>query len=36
MVRVPIRRTYTLAEAAQALQDFATGHRLGKLVIAME
>jgi NADPH:quinone reductase-like Zn-dependent oxidoreductase len=35
MVRVAIRRTYALAEAAQALQDFATGHTLGKLVITM-
>ena len=35
MVRVAIRRTYALADAAQALQDFATGHTLGKLVISM-
>ena len=35
MVRVAIRRTYPLADVAQALQDFATGHTLGKLVISM-
>jgi len=30
-----IRRTYPLAEAAQALQDFVKEHTLGKLVITM-
>jgi NADPH:quinone reductase-like Zn-dependent oxidoreductase len=34
-VRVAIRRTYALADAAQALQDFATEHTLGKLVISV-
>ena len=34
-IRVAIRRTYALADAAQALQDFETGHTLGKLVISM-
>ncbi len=34
-VRVAIRRTYPLADAAQALRDFANEHTLGKLVIAM-
>jgi NADPH:quinone reductase-like Zn-dependent oxidoreductase len=34
-LRVAIRRTYALADAAQALQDFATDHTLGKLVISM-
>ena len=33
-LRVAVRRTYALADAAQALQDFATGHTLGKLVIS--
>jgi NADPH:quinone reductase-like Zn-dependent oxidoreductase len=35
-LRVAIRRTYALADAAQALQDFVTGHTLGKLVISTE
>ena len=34
-VRVAIRRTYALAEAAAALQDFANQHTLGKLVITI-
>jgi NADPH2:quinone reductase len=34
-VRVAIRRTYELADAARALQDFANEHTLGKLVITM-
>ena len=34
-LRIAIRRTYGLADAAQALQDFATEHTLGKLVITM-
>jgi NADPH:quinone reductase-like Zn-dependent oxidoreductase len=34
-LRVAIRRTYVLADAAQALQDFANEHTLGKLVITM-
>jgi NADPH:quinone reductase-like Zn-dependent oxidoreductase len=34
-LRVAIRRTYALADAAQALQDFANEHTLGKLVITM-
>jgi NADPH:quinone reductase-like Zn-dependent oxidoreductase len=34
-VRVAIRRTYVLSDAAQALQDFANEHTLGKLVITM-
>jgi NADPH:quinone reductase-like Zn-dependent oxidoreductase len=34
-LRVSVRRTYTLAEAAKALQDFANEHTLGKLVITM-
>ncbi len=34
-VRVATRRTYALADAAQALRDFATEHTLGKLVITM-
>ena len=34
-LRVAIRRTYALADAAQALQDFATGHTRGKLVISV-
>jgi NADPH:quinone reductase-like Zn-dependent oxidoreductase len=33
-VRVAIRRTYPLADAAQALQDFAAEHTVGKLVIS--
>jgi NADPH:quinone reductase-like Zn-dependent oxidoreductase len=35
-IRVAIRRTYALAEAARALQDFANEHMLGKLVITMK
>jgi NADPH:quinone reductase-like Zn-dependent oxidoreductase len=34
-VRVAIRRTYPLAEAAQALADFTNEHTLGKLVVTM-
>ena len=34
-LRVAIRRTYALADAAQALQDFANEHTLGKLVITV-
>jgi NADPH:quinone reductase-like Zn-dependent oxidoreductase len=34
-LRVPIRRKYALDDAAQALQDFATEHTLGKLAITM-
>jgi NADPH:quinone reductase-like Zn-dependent oxidoreductase len=34
-LRVAIRRTYPLADAAQALKDFANEHTLGKLVITM-
>jgi NADPH2:quinone reductase len=34
-VRAPIRRTYPLADAAQALEDFSTEHTVGKLVITM-
>jgi NADPH:quinone reductase-like Zn-dependent oxidoreductase len=34
-LRVAIRRTYALADAARALQDFANEHTLGKLVITM-
>jgi NADPH:quinone reductase-like Zn-dependent oxidoreductase len=34
-VRVATRRTYALADASQALQDFAKEHTLGKLVITM-
>lgn len=33
---VPIRRTYPLSDAAQAIADFTSQHTLGKLVIAME
>jgi NADPH:quinone reductase-like Zn-dependent oxidoreductase len=33
-LRVAIRRTYALEDAAQALQDFASQHTLGKLVIS--
>jgi NADPH:quinone reductase-like Zn-dependent oxidoreductase len=33
-LRVAIRRTYGLTDAAKALQDFANEHTLGKLVIA--
>jgi NADPH:quinone reductase-like Zn-dependent oxidoreductase len=34
-LRVAIRRTYPLPDAAQALHDFANEHTLGKLVITM-
>ena len=34
-VRVAVRRTYALADAARALRDFADEHTLGKLVITM-
>jgi NADPH:quinone reductase-like Zn-dependent oxidoreductase len=34
-LRVAIRRTYPLGDAAQALHDFANEHTLGKLVITM-
>ena len=34
-LRVAIRRTYPLADAARALHDFANEHTLGKLVITM-
>ena len=34
-LHVSIRPTYALGDAAQALQDFATDHTLGKLVISM-
>jgi NADPH2:quinone reductase len=34
-VRAPIRRTYALADAAQALEDFSKEHTVGKLVITM-
>jgi NADPH:quinone reductase len=34
-LRVAIRRAYALANAAQALMDFANEHTLGKLVITM-
>ena len=34
-VHVAIRRTYTLADAGKALQDFTDEHTLGKLVMAM-
>jgi len=32
---VPVRKTYPLAEAAQAMADFAQQHTVGKLVITM-
>ena len=32
---VPVRKTYPLADAAQAISDFAEQHTLGKLVITM-
>jgi NADPH:quinone reductase-like Zn-dependent oxidoreductase len=35
-LRVAIRRTYALADAERALQDFANEHTLGKLVITMK
>jgi NADPH:quinone reductase-like Zn-dependent oxidoreductase len=34
-IRVAIRQRYPLADAAQAVQDFANEHTLGKLVITM-
>ncbi len=34
-IRTAIRRTYPLADAAQALTDFTSEHTLGKLVITM-
>ena len=34
-VRVPVRKTYPLADAVQALDDFRTQHTVGKLVITM-
>jgi NADPH:quinone reductase-like Zn-dependent oxidoreductase len=34
-LRVAIRRTYPLADSAEALKDFANEHTLGKLVITM-
>ena len=34
-LRVAVRRTYVLADAAQALQDFANEHTLGKLIITV-
>ena len=34
-LRVPIKKTYALDEAAQALVDFVNEHTVGKLVIAM-
>ncbi len=34
-VRVAVRHTYPLDQAAQALHDFATEHTLGKLVISV-
>ncbi|MEA2522524.1 MAG: NADPH:quinone reductase [Actinomycetota bacterium] len=34
-LRVAVRQTYSLADAAQALTDFAAKHTLGKLVITM-
>jgi NADPH:quinone reductase len=34
-VAVPVRKTYPLAEAAQAIADFAEQHTVGKLVISM-
>jgi len=35
MLRVPIKRTYALHDAARALSDFTDEHMLGKLVISM-
>ncbi len=32
---VPVRKTYPLADAAQAMADFAAQHTVGKLVITM-
>jgi len=34
-LRVPVRRTYPLADAAQAIADFEEQHTVGKLVITM-
>ena len=34
-LRATIRRSYALADAAQALADFTNEHTLGKLVITM-
>jgi NADPH:quinone reductase-like Zn-dependent oxidoreductase len=34
-VRVAVRRTYALADAASAIADFARQHTVGKLVISM-
>jgi NADPH2:quinone reductase len=34
-LRAAIRRTYALADAARALEDFANDHTLGKLAISM-
>ena len=34
-LRAAIRRTYPLADAAQAIVDFTNDHTLGKLVIEM-
>jgi NADPH:quinone reductase-like Zn-dependent oxidoreductase len=34
-LRVPVRRTYPLANAAKALEDFTKEHTVGKLVITM-
>jgi NADPH:quinone reductase-like Zn-dependent oxidoreductase len=34
-LRVPVRRTYPLADAAKALADFTNEHTVGKLVITM-
>jgi NADPH:quinone reductase-like Zn-dependent oxidoreductase len=34
-LHVAVRKTYPLADAAEALTDFTNGHTLGKLVITM-
>ena len=34
-LKAAIRRTYPLADAAQALADFTNNHTVGKLVITM-
>ena len=34
-LKAAIRRTYPLADAAQALADFTNDHTVGKLVITM-
>jgi NADPH:quinone reductase-like Zn-dependent oxidoreductase len=34
-LKVPVRKTYVLADAAQAIADFAEQHTVGKLVITM-